>query len=389
MSTRRTLGVLILLSIFGGVLFLHSLFFGEYGLRDPFLFERPASYLRTEFSACFKTKEFRNNAWRSDCLRTLGDRALASFGVDETLVGLSEIQNDSNIKPYCHAFGHVIGQREFEKTNSLGEAFLTCRKTIACGEGCFHGAVESYLRTFGGNLSKESVDGACNPDDAKNEVTRLACVHGIGHAAMLEYNGDVYASLPVCDYLTKASDKDECYAGVFMEDTFTYGSPNGNSLITPSKPTYPCEEIEERYKRQCYASRSTFVLQSSNSDYEKTSHFCERLPQQYRNVCYGAFGGQAVLQSEDPVYAVAICEAAKRKEDRTQCFMEVMKFKGHSLAGAPEGFRGVCEAVSEENILSCYALAGKEAERWHPNEREAQCKMIAPDTTHFMACVRD
>ncbi len=370
-----------------GPFFLYSQLFGKYGLRNPFPFESVASYLRTEFLTCYGTEEYRDNVWRSDCYQELGNRVTAHFELPAALKGLAEIQDEPQIRGWCHAFGHVLGQREFKKTGSISQSFLACSTDIACGEGCFHGTLEGYLQAHGGAVTKEVIQNACKEEEAGNRVTYDACIHGLGHAAMLQTNNDIAKALPFCDYIADTHDQGICYTGVFMEDTFSFNGGKGNSTVDKDNPEYPCTELAAKYQHQCYASRSTFVLQQSRADYAKTSLFCNRIPPAFRTDCYGTFGAQAVLLSDDMTYVASVCSGIERAEDRESCFEQATIFKGFATGGDVQGYADLCNAAPEKDKAVCLALSGEDLARWYPGKRAEKCLMFTKsDSEEYQYC---
>ena len=371
----------ILVGVFWGAFFFYSQLFDSYGLRAPYPLEDSASYLHAQMHTCFGTKEYQQNIWRSDCYQALGKLVMAHFEIRDSLKGLAEIQTEPKIRPWCHAFGHVLGQQEFKKTGSIAETFLACSSQIACGEGCFHGAVEGYLQSHGGGVTKEVIRSACDKKTIANTVTFAACIHGLGHAAMLEEGENIQKALPLCEYLPSDNDRHICYSGVFMEDTLMFGGSNTTSTVQPSDPEYPCNELNPKYKDECYAAHSTFVLQQSRSDYTTAGKFCDHIPDAYRPSCYGSFGGQAVLASDSPSYEASVCAGVARTEDRNACLVQAMIFKGYSTAGKLSGYRELCEAVasaSPQDINACWSFAGDDIERWYPTKRAESCSEITP-----------
>ncbi len=385
--TRKQLYLLVSCVVFlGSIFFVHSFIFGAYGLRNPYPFESPSSYLRTQLHTCFSTKEYRDNGWRSDCYQQLGTRVMNHIELPAALRGLAQIQSEPQIRGWCHAFGHVLGQKEFQKTGSIGQSFLACSASIACGEGCFHGAVEGYLQSQGSSITKDVIQTACNEKESGNRVTYGACVHGLGHASMLVTGGNTEKALPMCDYLSNEIDRNACYAGVFMEDVLSFG-PARTSMVKTDNPEYPCQDIPEVYRHECYASRSTFFLQQSNSNFAETAKFCDNIPSKYRADCYGTFGAQAVLMSDSARFVVSVCAGIERKDDRDSCLLQATIFKGFSTGGKLQGYADLCTEVEDRDKSSCFSFAGNDIERWYTGERAAKClEITAKGTEEYAYC---
>ncbi|MFZ2886837.1 MAG: hypothetical protein WA021_03390 [Minisyncoccia bacterium] len=332
-----------------------------------------AAYVRGEIQTCLATGEA---SWRGTCFKNIAEEFMRELSLEGTLAALAEIDDEEGIKQQCHALVHYLGQSAYRESGSLSQTFARCSTKIACGEGCYHGAVEAYIMETGNQLEDATIADICSRDYTGNETNYAACVHGLGHAFMLLEGDDIFRSLPKCDFLA-VDDRDECYAGVFMEHVFGAESVDHPSQYIDKKdPMYPCTIVEERYKNMCYSAQVNLMMPSGPDRYRVGAQFCADVPQKYAPACYGTLGGDAILSTDDPREIVAICSIAPSGLAREMCLREAVKFLGHGSAGDPEKMSTVCFVANIEDQSRCFTMVGEMLEEWHPTRRGEQCAVV-------------
>lgn len=343
--------ILLGLSGIGIALFLLLPEGSEYGLRKKMGFENTTTYVRQQVIQCLKTGEA---SWRGKCFRELGGMLSSQFSLPESLTALAAIDKEEGIKQQCHALVHYLGQNEYKRERDLAATFRSCLSSpVACGEGCFHGAVEGYVSEHGGTLDEERIPSVCSREFTENQVTYDACVHGLGHAFMLQNEGDIYPSLDSCRTLSSYSDRQFCYAGVFMENVFSFWTPEHQSkFIRPDDPSYPCTDVREEYQLQCYGAQAAFVINQALSPnvieaYRRGADFCASVPSFAQAECYGSIGSNIVVSTEDPRVVVEACSLTPEGAPRNRCYEEALVFIGHGSGGAPERIREVCGFIPD------------------------------------------
>jgi hypothetical protein len=294
------------------------------------------------------------------------------FPLAQTLQTLSHIDDQQIMKQQCHPLAHYLGSDEYLRTHDLEGTFNICRSQIACGEGCFHGAVEGYLSEHGGYLSPTMIADVCKRESSASEFEYLACNHGLGHALMLQNNGDVVASLGGCDALG-AVEREQCYAGVFMENVFNYGSADHPSTEDPSDLGKVCRDLPARYLPQCYAGQASFIASMLGKPFEDVAAFCASVPPQYQTTCYGDIGAEAVVVHDDPAFARFACDFTPEGDPRVACLEQALTYRIYDSHGTPAPLFALCDAMQSVDTAACYTKAGEVLERWYPGGRAAQC----------------
>ncbi len=55
-------------------------------------------------------------------------------------------------------------------------------------------------------------------ENQKHSFYYLNCVHGLGHGFMVVLENELFEALEACDTLTYERERENCYAGAFMEN---------------------------------------------------------------------------------------------------------------------------------------------------------------------------
>lgn len=357
----------------------------EYGVREPGKGEDAVSYLRAQIRACVASGEA---TWRGRCFRELGSVISGAFSLPQALKALSAIDEEEGIKQQCHALTHYLGANEFKRTGSLGETTRACSTAIACGEGCFHGAVEGYVGSISGDLSTSTIATTCRREDAHNDTEYFACTHGLGHAFMLVTDNNLPVALKGCDFVHGSLERDYCYAGVFMEDVFSYGSPDHPSTLDPHNPAALCSGLLERYLPACFGAASSFTVQIEKSNYTAVAGFCTQLPVAQQKWCYRAIGADAPLTLSDTAAIARACEVAPRGSSRSYCLAGALDFLAQGTGGDTERILSLCSNVAQGDASACFGIAGQVLESWYPGERDSLCLSAgAKNSTAYLSCV--
>src|SRR3989344_8239413 len=310
--------------ISAGILFLVGLlYFGQnlnfgsdhtvtsFGLRSIAKGEGPSEYLKEQFIQCIKKQP---KSWRSPCFKELADLLSQQFSFSESLAALMPLETQPGIAEQCHTLVHSLAQNEYKRTKSVPETFSECK--IVCGEGCYHGAVEGFILSqglagAGEDKMVKAIANICEP--VKNGVAAIYghCVHGLGHALMLVTNLDVPRSLAVCDGLAHENERIRCYGGVFMENTFSADPVHPPPYIHPDDPLYPCTDIAEKYKENCFSAQATYWFSANGMDWKRMVDFCGDIPKKYQFSCFVTMGANAVpLFRNDQKKLKEICDYA-------------------------------------------------------------------------------
>jgi hypothetical protein len=191
----------------------------------------------------------------SECLELLFRGALEKQPPAELLKLVQKYEDeDAALKLSCHPVVHALGREIFRIKGNIHDSFLVCDQT--CHSGCYHGAVERFLRGDGAALARhvsqsEIMSKAAAACDAKApRRVYFQCLHGLGHALMYFTENQIDKSLPGCDALADTWSREGCYGGVFMENVFS-SSPEKRD-VSASDYHYPCNRVDTKYRGACY-----------------------------------------------------------------------------------------------------------------------------------------
>ena len=201
---------------------------------------------------------------------------------------------------------HYVVNEQYKKGIDLPTIYNQC--TSACYGACYHGGLEGYF--INKNLQGASIDKINNEVlTICNDVTKMRgqCYHGLGHALMLVYNGELIESLKSCDLL--GNNASLCYEGVFMENVPNTATQQNHPIkyIRVDDPLYPCNILEERYAPKCYEYQTSLFIYLAQSDWRKAGEYCNLVPKEYFGLCFQRIGSTTIDSSFDFDYPNWVC----------------------------------------------------------------------------------
>jgi hypothetical protein len=191
----------------------------------------------------------------NECLELLFRGALEKQSPAELLKLVQKYEDeDAALLLACHPVVHALGREIFRVKGNIHDSFLACDQT--CHSGCYHGAVERFLRGDNTQLARhvsqnEIMSKASAACDANAPLRfYFQCLHGLGHALMYFTENQLGSSLKGCDALPDDWSRDSCYGGVFMENLFS-ANPDKRD-VSAADYHYPCSNVDARYRGACY-----------------------------------------------------------------------------------------------------------------------------------------
>jgi hypothetical protein len=252
-----------------------------------------------------------------------------------------------------HFLAHEIGRETYLLAGDAGTAFSSCREIFE--SGCFHGVLESYLRSKP-SIQQDDIAALCTSaiDTTSSQFVKFQCVHGLGHGLTMYFDHELFTALGYCDYLPTDWDKHSCYGGVFMEN-IVYPD---TKYLKAEDPHYPCNAVEERYKASCYVMQSSAVLKFNDFDIAGAFRVCETAPEAYVSICYQSVGRDITgVTNRDPVKSLQMCGLGSPAL-RPQCYFAVAK-QFIDVAGTTEAAFGFCRLVPADGKAACYQGIGE------------------------------
>lgn len=261
--------------------------------------EDPNLYIKSQMRICF------SSGGKDSCYKNLATILFNQFYLSEILDLIQKNEEDEAVFSRCHELTHYLTRLAYSKEQSITKVYDQC--TSVCHGGCYHGAIEQYLSdkklTPGVDNERisQEIPKVCGiKSEYKIPLLYDECTHGIGHGTMYITDGDLIASLSMCDLLDNQRDKESCYSGAFMEN-----SSSSTNLDHPSKfiraddPMYPCNILDKRYLNLCYRYQSSHFAIITQSNWQEVSKLCLKVPDEYRLYCFLTIGSNQVGFTQD------------------------------------------------------------------------------------------
>ncbi len=215
-------------------------------------------------------------------------------GVEAAFAELKdEYKKNDLVRASCHELTHDIGYAAAELYSDVPGTFS--QGDDFCASGYYHGAMMSVVAEIGPDEMLKEADTLCDDlrENQNGSVHHYSCVHGLGHGFMSILENELFESLEACDKLASGWERDNCYAGVFMENVMTEDDPNHHpKYLKVDQPFYPCTDVEARYQNPCYLMQPSYVLRTKGNDFAKVFDLCATVAEEdSRPTCYEGLGG--------------------------------------------------------------------------------------------------
>jgi hypothetical protein len=262
-------------------------------------------------------------------------------GVEATFAELKdEHEKNGFVRVACHDLTHVIGHAAGELYGDLATAYD--RGDPYCAGGYYHGVTASVVAKMGADKVLEDPDALCADLRGQEERSfrHYSCAHGMGHSFMGLYENELFESLEACDALTDGWERDACYGGVFIENATSVVNPsNASRYLKVDQPLYPCTDVADRYKNQCYDKQAAYALYMRNNDYAEVFDLCATVEDDPHPACYQGLGASAAAHTIKYVTG----EAARARATRELC-----------LVGQDDEARSNCVIGAVRNFIHYY-----------------------------------
>lgn len=280
-----------------------------------------------------------------ECAETLIKLATDEKGPVAGMQVLTELFEDKRfeISSDGHELAHIVGRRTALASGSSGEGFLACPSEY--NYGCQHGFFEHALATSGSNINAATT--VCeNLPPTFPQKDKFYCYHGVGHGFMMGLAYNLDESLSVCDLLPNLAAQEGCWQGVFMENA------NGvmlgevrEGVFSEEDPLAPCNQVEEKYQRQCYLNHAGYMMQKMGNDIKGTSTACLNALPSMIPFCLQSLG----LMTTNPGWQKEIIAFIEEKTGKS--FLSEKEKKGDEFLVAAVK---VCDTFPKDYIIECY-----------------------------------
>lgn len=248
----------------------------------------------------------------------------------------------------AHEFAHIVGNKAFDKFGLDGVKI--CDEVLAFG--CFHGVTEKMLLTQGLKNIK-SIEGGCletfPPDKGQNYT---GCIHGIGHGVYSFEGGNMKKALADCDIISEPN-RQFCYDGVFMENSFTPQS----RIFDEKDPWKFCTSLNERYHRNCARYQSQIFLGTGSSNsLNSVGKNCDLGPSALlRETCFESLGYYIAQNSLGKVPEILkSCKQMPSEEGTELCINgAATENVFQKYAGFEDSANELCKSLAEPERSTC------------------------------------
>ena len=250
-------------------------------------------------------------------------------GVEAAFTDLkNEYQENELVKGQCHQITHVIGRTAVEIYDNLSGTYSNGDNF--CWSGYYHGAMEAIVAKIGPDRILDEAGTICADlaEDQAYSFYHYNCVHGLGHGFMGIQENELFESLETCDTLEDTWERESCYGGVFMENVMAQYNPNHPSkYLKADQPLYPCTDVEDKYKTECYKMQTSYALNTQGDDFSKVFDLCGGVDEaEFRSLCYQSLGRDASGNSaSDLEETKATCLLGNDYEARSNCVVGAVR----------------------------------------------------------------
>ena len=257
------------------------------------------------------------------------------------------------IKSQCHPIAHVIGREATKKYPTVAEAYKN--GDSYCWSGYYHGVLEGIVGKIGFDNLAKNMNGIC-ADLAKTErysFNHYNCVHGLGHGVMSITDNELPESLKICDNLTDAWERESCWSGAFMENVIVDSKGDPTKYLKPSDPLYPCDGVDEQYRKTCYLMQTSYMLKVTGRDFPKVFKMCGTVEAAHQDTCFQSLGRDASGNSSSDVNMTKLtCNFGTNFQQRSNCIIGAVKdfisfFHGYDQA------HQLCAAIDADLQPTC------------------------------------
>jgi hypothetical protein len=140
-----------------------------------------------------------------------------------------------------------------------------------------------------------------------------------------------------------------------------------SKYIEADQPLYPCTDVEDRYKNQCYQQQTSYALLTQGNDFVKVFELCATAAEDdFRLACYQGLGRNAFGESKSN----NVTDVAQAENANMLCMLgEDHEARSNCVVGAVRAFilfhrdaraRAFCESLDAESLRTVCRKAGEE-----------------------------
>lgn len=289
------------------------------------------------------------------CIKEKISQLMDTLPVPSILLAVRNgFRDDSRVaRAYCHDVTHYIGRELARKNaNAVDRAVAQCDST--CNNGCYHGALETYLGELSTDSSSFNINHLCaHPFLFHSPAFDIQCFHGVGHGLNAFTRGDIPHALKICDTLLWQQQRESCYYGAIMESLSATIHNNTLRSLDLLKALDICRQLDDVYRSYCYTVLGSAGLGQQGHDTAWAFARCDReAPEPYQDACYTAIGFQiGRLENWNINSSLAVCAQAASHQKKG-CYAgliadftnntDVSRFIPTMCRNIEQGYRTTC-----------------------------------------------
>lgn len=286
------------------------------------------------------------------CYQQRYEDLVNNFGINAAFTDLKdEYEKNEFVKAQCHQMTHVIGRAAATLYSDVSSTFK--QGDNFCWSGYYHGAMETIVARTGPDQIVEEVNTSSDELDEQQKYSfdRYNLVHGLGHGFMGTQKNELFESLETCDTLNDEWERGSCYSGVFMENVMTqYNPSNPSKYLKADQPLYPCTDVEDKYKTECYKMQTSYALDTQGGDFSKVFDLCGGIEDEFRPMCYQSLGRDASGKSTSDVDETRdTCMLGEDYEARSNCIVGAVK-DFISYYSDDKQANALCESLDDKDL---------------------------------------
>ncbi|HEY0221166.1 MAG TPA: hypothetical protein VGC58_03015 [Candidatus Paceibacterota bacterium] len=315
-----------------------------------------------------------NDENKLGCYMELSKNLVNQYDFRKIIDSIEDLENTSAALSECHELMHYIGRDSYEKTQSVKD--LYGRGSSVCHSGFYHGVIEGYFEKEKISLVEiderkisEKIKTVCGIQQDYS-VPRFygECLHGIGHAMMYITDSNLPKSINLCDALPKVEEREICYGGAFMENSFGINSKDHKSKYLKDEDLlYPCNSLDSKYQKSCYTYQTFYFAEITNWELKETLKKCYIVPENFRENCFTTVGSLEIQKRNTNSQNYEVCDLISEREFREKCVQGVIDGMGGRYVNSPEKMLKFCHdtSIGDKNI--CYETIGLTTGTWSKN----------------------
>ncbi len=261
---------------------------------------------------------------------------------------------------------------ELKLIAKIGKALVDCDGWGAFG--CYHGVIEVGLARLKPEDRTRVIRKACMENDLIQQHRAYVnqCLHWFGHGMAIFTDQPLAETLKVCEELNLESfasdDVQLCVSGVFhagavpgeVDDEYDHYIAR---VYSPDDPFYPCQEVEEKYKGQCYSQ----LVGRSGADLKVQFKNCDNIPESdpiakdnYVRRCYNSGANGLLVKAKfDVKETIELCRDHSTPSYLPYCYGGAIRYSilRDPLLNNAFPFE-MCASIEDAHMENCYRSLG-------------------------------